>query len=72
MNQAILSLKNIVCIAMWLLVMYSNCFKIQLLPMLHGFTIKVCLCLVLFITASCYKIYIIMIIHGITFALPGF
>ena len=41
-KKAILSSNNIVCTAMWSLVMYSNCLVIYYQLMLHGSTIKVC------------------------------
>ena len=40
-NKGVLSVNNIVCIAMWSLVMYCNCFVIYYQLMLHGSTIKV-------------------------------
>ena len=41
-NKAVISLNNIVCVAMWYLVMYSNCFITYYQLMLHGYTIKIC------------------------------
>ena len=35
-NKTILGLNNIVCIAMWSLVLYSNCFVIYYRLMLRG------------------------------------
>ena len=43
-SNVILSLNNIVCIAMWSLV-HSKCFIIYYRLMVHGSTIKVCLIL---------------------------
>ena len=41
-SKAVLCLNNIVSVATWFLVMYSNCFKTYYRLMLHGSTIKVC------------------------------
>ena len=60
-NKAILSLNNIVSVAMWSLVLYSNCFVIYYQLMLRGSTIRVC-----FMFSS----YTINNDH--TFAMPGF
>ena len=40
-NKVVLSLFNIVCVAMWSLVTYSNCLVIYLKLMLHVSTVKV-------------------------------
>ena len=74
-NRAVLSVSNIVCIAMWSLLVYPNCFKCNLSKnqqLLTFLLLKVHLCLVLmlFITVSLH--YKIMIIHSIPFARPGF
>ena len=49
-NKIFLSFNNIVYVAMWSLVTYSNCLVIYYRLMLHDYTIKVFLSLVLFNT----------------------
>ena len=47
-NKAVSSLNNIICIAVLSLVTYSNRLVIYYQLILHGSTIKIFLCLVLF------------------------
>ena len=74
---AILSHQNIVCVSIQYLVMYSNFFVHNLLKKHTVITLsamlllKVCLCLILFITVSLYKT-MIKWLHYIIFAEPGF
>ena len=55
-NRTVLSFQNIICVAMWSYVMYSNCFECNLLKeqmvinLSAMLLLKVRLCLILFIT----------------------